>query len=193
VIIPIAGLLALLSPVLAGGRLTRFADVRLRHGWIVIAALVAQIVILEVVAGSSEVVLSAVHLATYAAAGVWVWLNRQVPGLWVVALGAACNGATIALNGGTLPASQHAVESAGLSLSSEDFLNSGVMENARLPWLGDVFWIPEGWPLANVFSVGDLLIVLGIAWGAHRICDSGLVRPWRRLPRPAVAASETPA
>lgn len=191
-IIPIAGLLALLSPALFGGRLTRYADVRLRHGWIVVAALLAQIVILEVVADSHKVVLAAVHLATYAAAGVWVWLNRQVPGLWVVALGAACNGVTIALNGGTLPASRHAVESAGLSLSSEDFLNSGVMDDARLPWLGDVFWIPQGWPLANVFSVGDVLIVLGIAWGAHRICDSALVRPWRRAARPAPAA-EIPA
>jgi hypothetical protein len=175
VIIPIAGLLALLSPVLAGGRLARYAEVRLRYAWIVVGALVAQVVILEVVADSQPGVLSAVHLATYAAAGVWVWLNRQVPGLWIVALGAASNGVTIALNGGTLPASARALDGAGLTLDPDAFVNSGVLAHPHLPWLGDVFWIPAGWPLANVFSIGDLLIVLGAGWGAHRICGSRLV------------------
>ena len=174
-IIPLAGLLALLSPVLAGGRLSRYAEVRLRYAWIVVGSLVAQVVILEVVADSQRGVLSAVHLATYAAAGVWVWLNRRVPGLWIVALGAASNGVTIALNGGTLPASARALDAAGLTLDPNDFVNSGVLAHPNLPWLGDVFWIPAGWPLANVFSIGDLLIVLGAAWGAHRICGSRLV------------------
>jgi len=188
VIIPIAGLLALLSPVLTGGRLTRFADVRLRHGWLVVGALVAQILILEVVAESQRGVLSAVHVATYAAAGVWVWLNRRVPGLWIVAVGAATNGVTIALNDGTLPASARAVAGAGLELDPNNFVNSGVLADARLPWLGDIFWIPEGWPLANVFSIGDALIVVGIAWGAHRICGSRLV-PARWAWTPAESAA----
>jgi hypothetical protein len=190
VIIPIAGLLALLSPTLAGGRLSRYADVRLRHGWIVVTALLAQIVIIEIVPEAADTVLSGVHLATYAAAGAWVWINRRIPGLWIVAVGAACNGVTIALNGGTLPASPRAIEKAGLALDPDSFVNSGVIENARLPWLGDVFWIPEGWPLANVFSIGDALIVAGIAWGAHRICRSRLVPRWSPGP-PAEAAPTT--
>ena len=199
-IIPIAGLLALLSPALTGGRLTRYAEVRLRHGWIVVAALVAQILIIEVVAESQRGVLSAVHVATYAAAGVWVWLNRRVPGLWIVAVGAASNGVTIALNGGTLPASARALEGAGLNLDPDSFVNSGVLADARLPWLGDIFWIPEGWPLANVFSIGDALIVGGIAWGAHRICGSRLVparwawTPAESAPTPVgLTVSEQPA
>jgi hypothetical protein len=49
-----------------------------------------------------------------------------------------------------------------------------------------VFAIPAGWPLANVFSIGDLLIVLGAAWGAHRICGSALVPAWRRDERPEI-------
>jgi hypothetical protein len=183
VIIPIAGLLALLSPILAGGRLSRYADVRLRHGWIVVTALLAQIVIIEIVPEAAHAVLSGVHLATYAAAGAWVWLNRRIPGLWIVALGAACNGVTIALNGGTLPASRRALEGAGLTIDPNGFVNSGVLDSARLPWLGDVFWIPESWPLANVFSIGDVLIVVGIGWGVHRVSGSRLVPDrWRWQP-----------
>ena len=174
-IIPLAGLLALLSPLAFGGRLGRYAQVRIRSGWLVFAALAAQVVVIEVLPDGDRAVLSAVHLATYAVAGLFVWRNRDVPGLLILALGAASNGITIALNGGTLPASADAVRNAGLALESEEFLNSGVLEHPRLPWLGDVFWIPDGWPMANVFSIGDVLIVLGIGWGAHRVAGSRLV------------------
>ena len=193
-IIPLAGLIALLSPLAFGGRLGRYAEVRIRSGWLVFAALAAQVLVIEVVPDGDRVVLSAVHLATYAVAGLFVWRNRDVPGLWILALGAASNGVTIALNGGTLPASADAVRHAGLALESEEFLNSGVLANPRLPWLGDVFWIPDGWPMANVFSIGDVLIVLGIAWGAHRVAGSRLLPAhlhWQP-PAAAPATSDTP-
>ena len=150
-----------------------------------LAALAAQVVAISVLPGANHTVLSGVHLATYAAAGAFVWLNRTVPGLLVVAAGAASNGVTIALNGGTLPASQTALERAGVHLTPGEFLNSGVLEHPRLGFLGDVFAIPEGLPLSNVFSVGDVVIVLGVAWGAHRICRSRLVPAWTPADPPA--------
>jgi hypothetical protein len=43
--------------------------------------------------------------------------------------------------------------------------------------------------MANVFSIGDLLILGGVAWGAHRICGSRLVPRWTP-PRPDGADPE---
>jgi hypothetical protein len=189
-IIPVLAVLLVLSPLLAGGKLRRYGDVRIRYGWVVALALVAQIVAIEVLPGAARLGLSAVHVATYLAAGAFVWLNRSIPGLWLVALGAASNGVTIALNGGTLPASASALRSAGIDLDSSEFLNSGVLADPRLPWLGDVFAIPAGWPLANVFSIGDVLILCGVAWGTHRICGSRLVPHWEPPAPPAVAEPE---
>ena len=173
-IIPVLGVLALLSPLLAGGSLRRLGDLRFRGTWILVAALLAQVVAIEVVPNANHDILSAVHLATYVAAGWYVVLNRRIPGLWVVALGAASNGIAIAANGGTLPASRTALETAGIHLEPGEFVNSGVLEHPHLGFLGDVFAIPAGFPLANVFSIGDVLIVLGVAWGAHRVCESRL-------------------
>jgi lipoprotein signal peptidase len=31
-----------------------------------------------------------------------------------------------------------------------------------LPWLGDVFYLPSWVPFSNVFSIGDVLIAVGI-------------------------------
>jgi hypothetical protein len=53
-----------------------------------------------------------------------------------------------------------------------------VLPDPRLAFLGDVFAIPRGWPLANVFSVGDVLIAVGVVVAVHGICGSR--PPWRR-------------
>ncbi len=171
-IVVVATLLGLLSVALTGGRLRRLAELDLRHLWIVWAAIVVQTVIFEVVGSSvPEVASQVVHLGTYAMAFAFLWLNRRVPGTLIVAAGAACNGAAIAANGGVMPASAAAWARAGHPPVPEStFENSNVVDGARLAFLGDVFAVPAGWPLANVFSVGDVVIVVGATYLAHRCC-----------------------
>jgi Family of unknown function (DUF5317) len=187
VIIPLLGLLALVSPLVLGGRLRRFGSVRLRQAVVLPIALILQVVIVEVIPEANHAALSAAHVATYVAAGWFVWVNRAIPGLWIIALGAASNGVTIAVNGGTLPASKAALSTAGIHLKPGEFLNSGVLPHPHLSFLGDVFAIPDRFPLANVFSVGDALIVIGVFWAAQRICGSRLAPTWQ--PAPAIPVS----
>src|SRR3954451_970624 len=86
-IISVAGLVAVLTPLLLGGRLSRLAAVPFRHtGWIV-AALATQVVIIEVLPGPT-LLLPTAHIATYAVAGWFIAANRQIPGLWLVGIGA---------------------------------------------------------------------------------------------------------
>jgi hypothetical protein len=68
-----------------------------------------------------------------------------------------------------MPASAVAWRLAGRPAAS-GFANSLPVDHARLLFLGDVFAIPHGLPLANVFSVGDVLLVLGLMWMVHRWC-----------------------
>ena len=87
------------------------------------------------------------HVGTYLLAGAFVVLNRSIPGIWLIAAGGFLNGITIALNDGTLPAS--AARAAGgrpAARTTHQFVNSGVVGGAHLPWLGDVFAWPQ--PLA---------------------------------------------
>lgn len=174
-IIVVLGLVALLSPALTGGHLSRLAQLRLQGLWLIGLALVLQIVIIDVVPGANATALRCLHVLSYLLAAAFVVVNRRVPGLGLMAVGAACNGITIALNGGTLPASAAALRAAGYATSAGGFVNSGTLAHPRLSWLGDVFAVPSWLPLANVFSVGDVLILLGVAWGSHRMCESRLV------------------
>jgi hypothetical protein len=98
----------------------------------------------------------------------------------LIALGAACNLLAIAANGGVMPASPTALAAAGLPMDTPGFQNSTALADPRLGFLGDVFFIPASWPLSNVFSVGDVLIALGILWALHGICRSRLAPSWAR-------------
>ncbi|HEX2807924.1 MAG TPA: DUF5317 family protein [Kineosporiaceae bacterium] len=176
-IIPVAALLAVLSSLLLGGRLRRLAEVRIRSTWTITTALITQIVVIEMLSGPRWL-LSGAHTATYAAAAFFLLVNRRVPGLVVVAAGGASNGIAIALNGGTLPASASALRIAGIHEAAGTFTNSGVVGHARLAFLGDVFAIPDAWPLSNVFSVGDVLIMCGVGYASIRICGTRWTAPW---------------
>ena len=185
---------ALITPALFGGKLSRLAYVRFRAWWMLVVALFAQIVIIEIFPEADRTLLEVIHMATYVAAGAFVAINWRIPGLLVIAAGGALNGITIALNGGQLPASRSALEMAGIEVAKGEFINSGVIKDPVLPIFGDIFVWPQPFPFANVFSFGDVLIVIGVFYGAHKIAGSRLVKkPWELpedlAPAPADEAS----
>jgi hypothetical protein len=165
-------LLGIASVPLAGGRLFALADVRLRATWLLVAAIGAQILIVSVFPGGSETVHVAVHIGSYLLVAAWVVVNRRLPWLWLVALGGVLNFVAITANGGVMPADPDALRAAGLVLHPGEFTNSAAVAHPHLQFLGDVFAVPGGLPAANVFSVGDVLILLGMILALHCICGS---------------------
>ena len=159
---------------LTGGNLARLADIRLRGLWIPLLALAIQVVITVVAPTGSMALHRGLHIATYVMIGMFLWANRQLAGMRLLALGAACNAAAIIANLGVMPASRWAERTAGLSLRA-GFDNSAPVHHAHLAWLGDV--IPWPGPLHNVLSVGDLLIFAGTIVLLHRCCRSGQAAP----------------
>lgn len=87
--------------------------------------------------------------------------NIRLTGLPLVALGASSNLAAIVANGGYMPSDPAALALAGITLSDGPS-NSIVSDNPALRPLTDLLALPAGVPLANVFSVGDVLIALGV-------------------------------
>ena len=155
--------LALLAIVpLTGGSLSRVVALPFRGVSWLVAALLLQVLVISVLTSLPHGVAVAGHLASYAMLAWVLWLNRRLPGVPVIAAGAAANGVTIALNGGTLPASKAALRAAGIHLHA-GFDNSGIVTHPHLAWLGDVMVTPSWLPLRNMLSVGDLLLLLGAA------------------------------
>ncbi|MEM7272949.1 MAG: DUF5317 domain-containing protein [Actinomycetota bacterium] len=186
-------LLAATVPLL-GGRLSNLGQVRLRAWWSIVLALVIQIFLLEVFAGTlGGLVAATIHLLSYGLALVFVWHNRHVTGMAIIVLGGLMNLAAIAANGGVMPAQRAALETAGIITDSPEFENSAVVDDARLWFLGDVFAIPDGIPFANVFSIGDIVLVLGGGITVHAVGGSRLGRLLVRIDPLRRIRSDAPA
>ena len=172
-----AGILAGLA---LGGRLGRLGTVRFRWAWVFLLGLALQLVLFSDfvterigAAGMPLYVLST--LAVDAA----VLANVRIPGIPIVLAGAASNLAAILANGGYMPTSALALAALGGDVKG-GYSNSSLVESPALPWLTDIFALPAWLPMTNVFSIGDVLIVVGAAVTAHSAGDSLPVRAFRR-------------
>jgi hypothetical protein len=166
-------LISALAVPLLGGRLSALADAHARLAWILLLALGLQAISLGL-PGVPEWLRPLIQLASYPVAGVFVIANRHLPGMLLIGLGALLNLIAMSANGGVMPASASALDQAGLPRHRESYVNSTLMEEPRLGFLGDVFAIPEPVPLHNVFSVGDVCIGVGVILAVHGLSGSRL-------------------
>jgi hypothetical protein len=164
-----------LAVPLFGGRLAALADVRARFAWVLLVALGLQLIGISV-PGIPEGLRPVLLLTSYPVACVFVVANRHLPGMPLIVLGTLLNLIAMSVNGGVMPASPSALVAAGLPLQNQGYVNSGLVEGARLAFLGDIFAIPEPVPMHNVFSVGDISIGLGAVVAMHGLCGSRLRR-----------------
>lgn len=146
----------------AGGSLAGLSRFRIRWAGLAVAGLLIQLVLFTrfgySIAGGAG---PAIYIVTTLAVFATVVRNIRLTGMPIVALGALSNLAAIAANGGSMPASEVALATAGLE--AEAHTNSVVLANPALEPLTDIFALPAWLPLANVFSVGDVLIGVGLA------------------------------
>jgi Family of unknown function (DUF5317) len=192
-LIGLAFLLCLLTVPLAGGNVAALANVRMRARWLLAAGLGLQVLIISVVPGGDDRLHAAAHVASYALVAGFVAANWAVPYLWLIALGGALNAVAIAFNGGVMPADPGALAAAGLPADPETFSNSTAVADPVLLFLGDVMWIPASWPVSNVFSIGDVLIVVGAFLALHTIAGSRLAVRRLAVPRGARSPRTNPA
>lgn len=173
----IAAILLLVSVPLAGGRLTRLADIQPRAVWAVLLAAAIQVGITQA-PGGSHALHAGLHLLSYVLDAYFMFANRRLAGVPLVATGAALNVLAITVNGGVMPANQVALRISGIA-ERPGFDNSAALAHAHLAFLGDVIPMPGPWPIGNVLSAGDLIILLGAFLLLHVVCRSRLVSPRR--------------
>jgi hypothetical protein len=153
-------LLGVVFAVLLGGRPSRLAHVTFRLAWTVPLALVIQVVIFSRLGDGLEPrTVEQLHIASYVVLLGFAAVNLRVRALVPVLLGLAANAVAILANHGLMPVSPGAARTIGISPGVHDNVFVG---DGRLGFLGDVFALPSEFPLANVFSVGDILIGIGM-------------------------------
>lgn len=147
--------------LLAGGRLSNLAEHRFRLGWLGVIGVVLQFVPIR--GDGGDLVLTASFLCLFVVCGA----NWRLPGFALILVGLLLNFVVITVNEG-MPVARQAVVASGQAdtLSELRELDSPKHHlerpDDRLMALGDV--IPVGPPIRQVVSVGDLAVLLGVAW-----------------------------
>jgi hypothetical protein len=155
-----------------GGSLWRLAEFQFRWWPLAIGGLVVQLALFSPALAGIGPAGPVLYVMSTALVLLAVIRNlRTVPGFVLVALGAASNLAAIMANGGYMPVIPEALAASGRS-AAVGYSNSVASSRPVLEPLVDRFVMPSGLPFANVFSVGDVLIGIGIA-----IVIVGAMRP----------------
>ncbi len=146
---------------------------RLRPRWaaLIFAALVLHLAIFTDVLGVPLSLVPGLYLLSNVLAAGWLLRNIAIAGFPCIMVGALSNLLAIAANGGRMPVDRRLLAEASGSafvqaVGSGQVRIKAVLADAHtnLPWLTDRFLLPRPFPLPTVFSVGDILIGLGVIW-----------------------------
>lgn len=171
----------LLIGFLFGGRLEAIAEARFRWGWLAILALAIQLVLFSPLAGGIGDASRWIYVGSTVLVVVVVLANLRLAGVPIVLLGALSNLAAIVANGGSMPASPGALAALGASVHSGP-TNSILVDHPVLEPLTDIFAMPSWLPFANIFSIGDVLIGIGVATAIAAAMRLRADRPDRHAP-----------
>jgi len=174
-------LVALVVGLLLGGKLAVLADTPIRGMRFAFAAIGLQIVafpsgVLPWQTPSSAARL--LWLVSYALLIAMLLRNTRLLGVRILVLGLLSNLAAIVANGGLMPVRPSALAAAHHVYSVHN--NSIKIARPHLAGLVDRWAVPHWIPFGNVYSVGDVLIAIGVFLA---------VVAAMRAPRPVVVAA----
>jgi Family of unknown function (DUF5317) len=145
-----------------GGRLQALARIRLQAVLLFFAALALQLAAFPsglLPWSTGDDTARVLWIASYGCLIAGALLNLRVRGVAIVAGGMLLNFAAIVANGGHMPALPDAAAASGLETGVHN--NSITTGEPSLGWLVDRWAAPDWVPLANVYSVGDVVLALG--------------------------------
>jgi multisubunit Na+/H+ antiporter MnhE subunit len=156
-------LIGLVVGAAAGGRLSQLEMLQIRWWWAGLAAIAFQLLLFSTPIGSAIGAIAPVaYVLSTGAVLAAVLANLDSMGFRILAAGAVANLAAIIADGGYMPSTEAALQLANRGQES-GYSNSAVLSHPNLAIFTDIFAIPSWMPLANVFSIGDVLIATGVA------------------------------
>lgn len=183
----IAGLLALAVRIKINKQTIR--PVHLQAIWLVVLAFGVQVIIfgrLGRLVALPDSLVAVLFVTSQLMLLVFAWLNRRLPGGWLLGTGLLLNFLAIILNGGLMPISPETVHALvpdapdgswrigeRLGRTKDVVLPE---EATRLGILSDRFLLPQWMSYPVAFSLGDVILALGAFWLIFSMADASQTR-----------------
>lgn len=154
-----------------GGKIAKLDHLDIRHLWLIPLSLVIQLLIFPLFSPHPLVSFGTeyLHLLSYLILVGFVLLNWRIWQILLMGAGMGLNLLVITLNGGYMPASVASLRKAGENGVANSLLAQGTYGNVinmngstGFDFLGDWLYLPSWIPFSNAFSLGDLLIAIGL-------------------------------
>ncbi|RJQ31999.1 MAG: hypothetical protein C4589_01145 [Peptococcaceae bacterium] len=162
------GLLSLTIALIRTRSVTWLKNLALKQPWLILTALLLQAIIFSPLNNKFLLSVPYTYIFSYILIIAFILLNINIKSFIVIGLGMFANFLAITANGGYMPAkiehlqyfsSPETIELLKKGMAS----NNSIMltEHSKLGFLADTYYLPPGLPLANVFSIGDVIIAAG--------------------------------
>ncbi|MGI9585567.1 MAG: DUF5317 domain-containing protein [Acidimicrobiia bacterium] len=139
-----------------GGKLRNLTEIRVKLWWLLPLGFLI-LAASNLITFEDERIAVGLVLASYVPLLVFVWLNRDLTGMWIAGLGILMNFTVILLNSG-MPVLAEAATISGLTgelvLDSKHVL---LTPETHLPFLADIIPLPR-----YVLSLGDVFLAIGV-------------------------------
>lgn len=160
-------ILAIVISLISGGKLSRLGELGLRGFWLVpLAFLIQSGVYWAAVRGiglGPSWISPVLDTGSYFLLIIFTFRNRSLPGMRFISLGILLNTLVIGLNGGVMPVDPSFLPEASRKALLEGQGTHGLMTmTTNLSFLADQFYMDFPGLQKQVFSVGDVLLDIGI-------------------------------
>ena len=111
------------------------------------------------------------YIAVYIIGVVFLFMNRNLPGLVLILIGVFLNFLVMSVNGGRMPVSAEAaaaidpmyVEAFKAALNETEYAKHILLtESSRLKFLADIIPLTKPYPITQIISIGDVVMNIGI-------------------------------
>lgn len=148
--------LSVVVGLMRGGKLRNLTEIRVNSWWLLPFGFII-LAVSNFVPNDAETLAVALVLISYLPLLLFVWLNRDLTGIWIAGLGILMNFSVIIANGG-MPVLEEAARLAGetgtLILDAKHVL---LTDATRVPFLADIIPLPSA-----VVSLGDVFLAIGV-------------------------------
>lgn len=160
-------LLSVIIGLIRGGKLSRFKDINFKKMWLFILALVIQYFLVSKnlieefhYFDKIDIYIKQLIIISYVLLFIGIIVNLRYKSLWSVLTGSVLNFIVLVANNWKLPILEEGLELVGLDTLLP--LYTQIVEGTKFPILGGIIIVSKPYPFPRIFSIGDLIISLGL-------------------------------